>query len=55
MIPIVVVTTSASPEDVELCYRNGANSYVRKSHDWSQFESSVRMLLDYWFTAAVLP
>lgn len=54
-IPVVVVTTSASPEDVELCYRNGANSYVTKSHDWPKFESSVRMLLDYWFKAAVLP
>jgi CheY-like chemotaxis protein len=54
-IPIVVVTTSTSPEDVELCYRSGANSYVTKSHDWPQFEGNIRMLLDYWFTAAVLP
>ncbi len=54
-IPIVVVTTSSSPEDVELCYRSGANSYVTKSNNWTQFESNVRTLLDYWFTAAVLP
>jgi CheY-like chemotaxis protein len=54
-IPIVVVTTSASPEDVEHCYRNGANSYVTKSHDWPRFENNVRTLLDYWFNAAVLP
>ncbi len=55
MIPVIVVTTSASQEDVELCYRNGANSFVTKSHDWPQFERNMRMLMDYWFTAAVLP
>jgi CheY-like chemotaxis protein len=54
-IPVVVVTTSSSPEYVELCYRNGANTYITKSHNWNRFEDTVRILLDYWFNAAVLP
>ncbi|NWJ96138.1 MAG: response regulator [Chloroflexi bacterium] len=54
-IPVVVFTTSANPRDLELCYRNGANSYQLKPVDLQKFLKSVEALLDYWFQVAVLP
>lgn len=35
-IPVVVLTTSSREDDVELCYRLGANSYVRKPNSFSE-------------------
>lgn len=54
-IPVTVVTTSTNPQDVELCYRHGANSYLTKSHPWHRFEDTIRLLMAYWFTAVILP
>lgn len=54
-IPVVVVTTSTNPQDVELCYRHGANSYLAKTQDWKRFVDTVHLLMSYWLTAVVLP
>lgn len=55
MIPIVVLTTSSNPKDVETCYRSGVNSYMLKAMDINQFKASMRQFLDFWFNATVLP
>lgn len=54
-IPIVVLTTSSNPKDVEACYRFGANSYMLKSMDIRSFKASIQQFLDFWFKATVLP
>ncbi|PZD71207.1 Response regulator rcp1 [Acaryochloris thomasi RCC1774] len=54
-IPIVVLTTSSNPKDVEACYRFGANSYMLKSMDIRLFKASIQQFLDFWFKATVLP
>jgi len=55
MIPIVVLTTSSNPQDVETCYRSGVNSYMLKAMDINQFKTSMRQFLDFWFNATILP
>jgi CheY-like chemotaxis protein len=49
-IPVIVLTTSASHEDVDLAYRLNASSYVTKPHD---IEGFVRMLssIQYFWTS----
>ncbi|MFK8183018.1 MAG: response regulator [Phormidesmis sp.] len=55
IIPIVVLTTSSNPKDVETCYRYGANSYLLKQMRIDQLKHSVCLCMDYWMKVAVLP
>ena len=48
LIPIVVLTSSTQEEDLVSSYKLGANSYVRKPVDFSQFAEAVRQLGLYW-------
>jgi CheY-like chemotaxis protein len=54
-IPVVVLSTSSNPKDIEACYQSGVNSYMLKPMNINELRDSVRMLLDYWFKATVLP
>jgi len=47
-LPVVVITTSAEPFDVEACYLLGANSYIRKPVDFDQFMGAVKQVGMYW-------
>lgn len=55
LIPVVVLTTSSDPADVEECYRSGANSYVTKPVDVPSFLHVVGRLGDYWLNTVELP
>jgi CheY-like chemotaxis protein len=54
-IPVVILSTSSNPKDIAICYRSGANSYMLKPMKLDQMIDSVRMMLDYWFKATILP
>lgn len=54
-IPVVVLTTSADPGDVALCYSAGASSYIIKPMRFDDFLQKVRALKEYWFEAVALP
>lgn len=47
-LPVVVMTTSGEPFDVEACYLLGANSYIRKPVDFGQFMWAVKQVGMYW-------
>lgn len=47
-IPVVVLTSSSEEEDVERCYRTGANSYVRKPVSFPRFADTIAELGTYW-------
>ena len=48
LIPIVILTSSAEDQDLVSGYGLGANSYVRKPVDFTQFVEAVRQLGLYW-------
>lgn len=54
-IPVVVLTTSNKETDLNDCYRNGANTFVVKPVEISEFFSAIKRLKEYWFRVAILP
>jgi CheY-like chemotaxis protein len=54
-IPIVVLTSSDRPEDVEAAYQRGTNSYVTKPVSPSGIREGLRRIADYWIHLAALP
>ena len=47
-LPVVVLTTSAEPFDIDASYGLGANSYIRKPVDFEQFVWAVQQVGLYW-------
>jgi chemotaxis family two-component system response regulator Rcp1 len=54
-IPVVILTTSKSEEDVLKSYNLHANCYVTKPLDLDRFIGVVRAIEDFWFTVVKLP
>jgi CheY-like chemotaxis protein len=54
-IPVVVLTTSFNPQDIEICYRHGVNSYIIKPMDLQKLKKTVQTLIEYWFEIVTLP
>lgn len=54
-IPVIVLTTSAAPEDVARVYQLKANCYVQKPVDLDDFINAIKSLVSFWFTYATLP
>ncbi|MFT7582780.1 MAG: two-component system response regulator [Myxococcota bacterium] len=54
-IPIVVMTTSNDPDDVDDCYAAGANSYVQKPVDLELFVQTIERIKEFWLSVAILP
>ena len=54
-LPVVIITTSNNPKDIQQCYDEGASSYLVKPVDYSTFEQTIRRLVEYWFHAVQLP
>jgi two-component system response regulator len=48
LIPVVILTSSKEHQDLISSYSLGANSYVCKPIDFTQFVEAVRQLGQYW-------
>jgi CheY-like chemotaxis protein len=48
LLPIVILTSSNEDQDLINGYALGANSYIRKPVDFTQFVEAVRQLGLYW-------
>jgi CheY-like chemotaxis protein len=53
--PVVILSTSSNPKDLQACYESGCNSYMLKPMHSGDLEDSVKRMLDYWFKSMVLP
>lgn len=54
-IPVLVLTSSDSPDDVTRCYDLHANAYLTKPVDPEAFVSLARTIESFWFERALLP
>jgi two-component system, chemotaxis family, response regulator Rcp1 len=54
-IPVVILTTSRSEEDVLRAYDLHANCYITKPVDFTRFMEVVRSIEDFWLTVVRLP
>ena len=54
-IPVVVLTTSDSEQDILHTYNLHANCYITKPVDLEQFIGVVRGIEDFWLTVVKLP
>ncbi len=55
LLPIVVLTSSKEDRDLNESYRLGANSYIRKPVDFSQFSEAIKQLGLYWLVLNEAP
>ena len=54
-IPVIVLTSSANPEDVEFVYRHQAAGYITKHADLDDYFTAIRLLKELWFNVMTLP
>ena len=55
VIPIIILTTSTSEEDILKSYGLHANCYINKPVNLDQFVKVVRSIEDFWLTIVKLP
>jgi CheY-like chemotaxis protein len=54
-IPVIILTTSSAPKDVELAYSRGANAFVRKPLGMDRLVEAAASIRDFWLRTATLP
>jgi FOG: CheY-like receiver len=55
LIPVVILSTSAAPEDILKSYSLHANCYITKPVDFVQFTKVVRLIEEFWLAIVQLP
>ncbi|MDB5281669.1 MAG: response regulator receiver protein [Bacteroidota bacterium] len=54
-IPVIIFSTSDSPEDIRLSYISGAAAYIIKPLGFSKLVEIARAIKIFWFESAILP
>lgn len=54
-IPVVVMTTSTSADDIACAYELGSNSFISKPVTLAEYVEVTRVLGEYWFRIVKLP
>lgn len=54
-IPVVVLTTSPSADDILISYKHHANCYIIKPLDLDEFIKIVQAITYFWITVVTLP
>lgn len=54
-VPVIVLTTSNSPQDILASYRAGCNAYLCKPNTFAGLVDVVRHTLDYWLRHVEIP
>jgi two-component system response regulator len=54
-IPVIVLTTSNDPQDIQRCYSSFANCYITKPIDMPTFTKVIQQIEQFWGSVARLP
>uniref|UniRef100_I2PX50 Response regulator with CheY-like receiver domain and winged-helix DNA-binding domain n=1 Tax=Desulfovibrio sp. U5L TaxID=596152 RepID=I2PX50_9BACT len=54
-IPVLILSTSDAPRDIETSYALGANCYLRKPFGLDDFVHVIKSVETFWLTVAKLP
>lgn len=54
-IPVVILTTSKSEDDISKAYGLHANCYISKPVDFDEFTEVVQTIQDFWLSVVTLP
>jgi CheY-like chemotaxis protein len=54
-IPVVMLTTSDSHDDILECYNKGVNCYITKPVDLDVFFNMIKTVKDFWIRTVKLP
>jgi two-component system response regulator len=49
-LPVVVLSSGASRDELDRCYAAGANSVVRKSIDFNDLKRKMEKVYEFWIT-----
>ena len=55
LVPVLILSTSNNPRDVERCYASGANSFFTKPVDYDKQRRMVAVICEYWLEFAATP
>ncbi len=54
-IPVVILTTSNAPQDIEKCYELGANCFMTKPSSYEGLNDAIKTLSKFWLELSYLP
>ena len=55
IIPVIIISGTAYPDEVKECYRLGANSFVQKPFTDQRTREKIETFVNYWFHVTELP
>ena len=55
LLPVVIITTSPSPDDIRFAYEHHANAYMRKPNGYLALSAVAEAIRDFWIRTATLP
>lgn len=54
IIPVIIYTSSATPQDIKAAFQNYANGYIRKSVNFDECIKVTKSIKDFWFSTSIL-
>ncbi|MGS2721695.1 response regulator [Paraglaciecola aestuariivivens] len=54
-IPVIMISTSKTKAEIEICYQLGANGYITKPVEFDRFYQKIADLNHYWANTTELP
>lgn len=54
-IPVIIFTSSQSPDDIRACYERHASAYIIKPFDGNEYMEVVRQVVFFWSKLGRLP
>jgi chemotaxis family two-component system response regulator Rcp1 len=54
-IPVIIVTTSESDDDIRFAYQHGASCFITKPRGLDQYTTLLKALENFWLTCVKFP